>query len=342
MALRLYKTNMKENIVKIPADEKLRILQITDMQIIDASQCRRPDRLTPERLVDWSPLCVEKNCYSHIKDLVTQTCPHLILVTGDIVYGEFDDSGRILREFVDFMGDLNIPWAPVFGNHDKESRIGIREICEIYQAAKNCLFRTETQDFEDGESNYAVKIYRENKLIEMVYMLDTKGCTNATDPALKRPRGITEGQMSFVEQKADEAKAEAGKTVPAIVAYHIPTEEFFDAFAEKGYPVAEGIVIGVTVPAHKGDFGAFYEKGFKIASSPENFAERLVGCGVNGVFVGHEHNTNTSVTWKNIRWTFGLKCGTYDYHTNGSLGGTLIEIEDGNLTVRHVPTLVGY
>ena len=333
---------MKENIVKIPADEKLRILQITDMQIIDASQCRRPDRLSPKAMEAWSPLCVEKNCYSHIKDLVTQTAPHLIIVTGDIVYGEFDDSGRILHEFVEFMEKLNIPWAPVFGNHDKESRIGIDAICEIYENAPNCLFQTETQDFEDGESNYAVKVYRGEELVEMVYMLDTKGCTSATEQSIRRQRGITEGQCRFIEQKAEKAKAEAGKTVPAIVAYHIPTEEFFDAFAEKGYPVAEGIVIGVTVPAHEGDFGAFYEKDFKIASSPENFAERLVGCGVNGVFVGHEHNTNTSVMWKGIRWTFGLKCGTYDYHTNGSLGGTLIEIEDGNLTVRHVPTLVGY
>ncbi len=312
------------------------------MQIIDASQCRRPDRLTPQRLEDWSPLCVEKNCYSHIRDLVTQAAPHLILVTGDIVYGEFDDSGRILREFVEFMGDLNIPWAPIFGNHDKESRIGIQAICEIYQTARNCLFRTETQDFEDGESNYAVKVYRGEKLIEMLYLLDTKGCSSATEPSLRRPRGITEGQCRFVEQKAKEAQKEAGLTVPAIVAYHIPTQEFFDAFEAKGYPVADGIVIGVTVAAHKGDFGAFYEKGYRIAASPEKFADRLRACGVNGVFVGHEHNTNTSVLWQDIRWTFGLKTGTYDYHTNGSLGGTLIEIDNGRLNVRHIPTLIGY
>lgn len=333
---------MKENIVKIPTDETLRILQITDMQIIDASQRRRPDRLSPKEIEAWSPLCVEKNCYSHIRDLITQTAPHLIIVTGDIVYGEFDDSGRVLREFAKFMGELNIPWAPVFGNHDKESRIGIDSITAIYESAPNCLFRTETVDFEDGDGNYAIKVYSGDTLVEMVYMLDSKGCTKATEPTLKRPAGITEGQCRFIEQKALQARMEAGKTVPAILGYHIATQEFFDAFDAKGYPVSEGITIGVSVPAHRGDFGAFYEKGYKGATSPENFVQRLQACGVNGVFVGHDHLANTSVTWRDIRWTFGLKTATYDYHTNGSLGGTLIEIKDGDLTVRHVPTFVGY
>ena len=333
---------MKKRIVKIPDNEGLKILQLTDMQIIDASQCRRADRLSSRELEAWSPSCVDKNCFSHIKDLVTQTCPHLILVTGDIVYGEFDDSGRILRLFVEFMESLNIPWAPVFGNHDKESRIGISAICELFESAPNCLFGTETDAFEDGESNYAVRIYQGDRLVEMVYMLDTKGCTRATDESIRRPAEITEGQCRFIERAAEDARREAGKTVPAIAAYHIPTVQFFTAYEEKGYWKPEGFAIGVTVPAEKGDFGAYYEKGSKPALSPEDFLERLTACGVNGVFTGHDHMVNTSVVWRGIRWTFGMKCGTYDYHTNGSLGGTLIEIENGRLSVHHVPTVVGY
>lgn len=334
--------NMKENIVSIPAHEGLRILQLTDMQIIDSSQCRRPDRLCQREMEKWSPEFVEKNCYYHIRDLVAQTAPHLIIVTGDIVYGEFDDSGRILKGFVAFMESLGIPWAPVFGNHDKESRIGIEGITEIFQSSPNCLFRTETEEHEDGEGNYAVKIYRGDELIEMVYMLDTKGCTRSTDQSLRRPAGITEGQCRLMERYAEDARAEKGKTVPAILAYHIPTAEFFQAFEEKGYPFKEGFVLGATVEAQKGDFGAYLEKDHGFAASPENFLRRLQECGVRGVFTGHDHMVNTSVVWRDIRWTFGLKTGTYDYHTNGSLGGTLVEIENGELTVRHVPTLVGY
>ena len=333
---------MKENVVRIPENERLRILQLTDMQIIDSSQCRRPDRLCQREREIWSPEFVEKNCYSHIRDLVVQTSPHLIIVTGDIVYGEFDDSGRILRGFVDFMEGLDIPWAPVFGNHDKESRIGIEGIVEILQGSSSCLFQTETDSYEDGEGNYAVKIYRGDELIEMVYMLDTKGCTRATDQALRRPAGITEGQCRLMERHAEGARAEKGSTVPAILAYHIPTAEFFQGFEEKGYPFEEGFVLGATVDAQKGDFGAYLEKEYGFAASPDDFLGRLQACGVRGVFTGHDHMVNTSVVWRDIRWTFGLKTGTYDYHTNGSLGGTLIETDGEELTVRHVPTLVGY
>lgn len=312
------------------------------MQIIDASQLRRPDRLGSGEKEKWSPDKVEINCFRHIKDTVTQTRPHLILITGDMVYGEFDDNGGMLRKFSDFMDSLGIPWAPVFGNHDKESGIGLEAIRGIFNSATHCIFDNETSDFEDGDSNFAIKAYQQDRLIETVYMLDTKGCTKATAEALRRPAGITEGQCRFIERIAKEAERETGAVVPAIAAYHIPTREFYDAFEEKGYPVTEGIVIGVDVPACDGDFGAFFEKGAKPAPSPENFAERLRTCGVRAVFAGHEHLSCTSVVWRGIRWTLGLKCGTYDYHLNGALGGTLIEISDEVPTVRYIPTLVGY
>lgn len=333
---------MKEKKIVIPDSERLRILQLTDMQIIDASQLRRPDRLSERELERWAPTMVEKNCFSHIRDIVTQTRPHLILITGDIVYGEFDDNGSMLKKFSDFMDSLSIPWAPTFGNHDKESKIGLDAVCQIFKSSKHCLFDNETTAHEDGDSNYAIKVYQKDRLVEMVYLLDTKGCTRATEQTLRRAAAITESQCQFLESRALAAREEAGRTVPAIAAYHIPTKEFFDAFEEKGYPVSEGLVIGVTVPACEGDFGAFYERDTKYAESPESFAERLHKCGVTGVFAGHDHLVNTSVVWRDIRWTFGLKCGTYDYHQNGSLGGTLIEIDDGKTTVRHIPTLVGY
>ena len=155
-------------------------------------------------------------------------------------------------------------------------------------------------------------------------------------------KAITENQCRLIEAKAREAELECGYTVPSIAAWHIPTQEVFDVFEEKGYPVKEGFVLGATIEAQRGDFGAFYEKRWSNAASPDNFAERLKACGVNGVFVGHDHLVNTSVLWKDIRWTFGLKTGVYDYRPNGALGGTLIEIDNGEPAVRHIPSLVGY
>ncbi|MBR2714212.1 MAG: metallophosphoesterase [Kiritimatiellae bacterium] len=328
-------------VVRIPKGERLRILQLTDTQIIDSAQRRSPKRLSPSEIKKWLPENAEANCYSHIRDLVAQTCPHLIIMTGDNVYGEFDDSGRVLAEFIGFMDSLGIPWAPIWGNHDQESAVGNAAMCAAYGAASNCLFRTETENPADGTGNYAVRIYQGGKLVEMVYMLDSHGCSRAAEKSIRIPRSITENQCRMMERLAKEAEREAGRPVPAIAAWHIPTKEFFGACKALGYPTKVGTVIGVTVPARPGDFGAIQETSIPTAT-PERFAERLRGCGVNAVFAGHCHKINISVMWNGIRWTMGMKTGTYDYHINGAIGGTLAEFHDGVPTVRHIPTLAGY
>ena len=328
--------------VTIPKGEKPRILQLTDMQIIDASQRRSPGRLCEKEIEKWDPSRVEENCYRHILSVITQTDPHLILITGDITYGEFDDNGTILKDFIRFMETLDIPWAPVWGNHDQESAIGNAAMCAEYEGAAHCLFRTETTDPADGTGNYAIRLEQAGKPIEMVYLLDSHGCKHAFDPEVRIPQSITENQMRMIEEKAARVQAEVGKRVPGIAAFHIPTADLAEAYEALGYPFEAGTVIGVTVPAKKGDFGAILEKDLKFAARPERFAERLRQCGVNGVFAGHHHNINTSVYHNGIRWTMGLKCGTYDYHINGALGGTLIELENGVPKVSHVPMLAGY
>ncbi len=313
------------------------ILQLTDMQIIAASQRRRPDRLSAIEFEKWDSSRVEQNCYAYIRDLIAQTCPHLMILTGDLVYGEFDDSGRILHDFIRFMDSFGIPWAPTWGNHDLESAIGTEAMCAAYEKAEYCLFGTETTDPTDGTGNYSVKIRQENQLIEMSYLLNSHGCSEAAfEESVRICASITESQCRLIELKAKEAKQEAGHLVPGIAAWHIPTEDFLEAYAALGYPKEIGTHIGVTVPAHRGDFGIILEKSWP-ANRPMNFSERLKESGINGVFVGHDHKNNTSVLWNGIRWTFGLKCGTYDYH--GTLGGTLIEFDDGIPVVHHVPTL---
>lgn len=60
---------------------------------------------------------------------VAQAYPDLIIITGDIVYGSFDDSGATLRWMCKLLDSFEIPWAPVFGNHDNESKMGVAWQC---------------------------------------------------------------------------------------------------------------------------------------------------------------------------------------------------------------------
>ena len=73
-----------------------------------------------------------------------------------------------------------------------------------------------------------------------------------------------------------------------------------------------------------------------------DFIEFIKKQNIDGVFVGHVHKNTTSISYKNVRWTFGLKSGQYDYHVAGSLGGTLVTLTGDDFTVTHIPSLVPF
>ena len=81
-------------ILEIEEDREIRILQLTDTQIIDAGQCRTEDRLNSTAKQRWATNTIESNCFNYIRDTIEMTNPDLILITGDIIYGEFDDTGN--------------------------------------------------------------------------------------------------------------------------------------------------------------------------------------------------------------------------------------------------------
>ena len=103
-------------IVEIESGRDPIVLQLTDTQIIDAAQAR-PGRTGVDTSF-WATDKVEERCYNYLTEIIEATDPDLIILTGDIVYGEFDDSGTSLLSFVEFMESFKIAWAPVLGNHE--------------------------------------------------------------------------------------------------------------------------------------------------------------------------------------------------------------------------------
>ena len=91
---------MVDFIVSVPEGREPVILQLTDPQIIDASQARTADRLGGLLPDYWGADKKNVRCYDFLREIITNTDPDLIIVTGDIIYGEFDDSGKSLLEFI--------------------------------------------------------------------------------------------------------------------------------------------------------------------------------------------------------------------------------------------------
>lgn len=327
-------------VLDLPAGRPLRILQLTDMQIIDASQQRTPDRLNEREIQMWQPASIPEQCTDHIRSVVSQTNPDLIFITGDIIYGEFDDSGASFELFCDFMDSLGVPWAPIYGNHDNESRRGIDWQNGRFEASKLCLFK---KGSVTGNGNYSVLITREGQPCRALYLMDSGACMGSPDASVRRGPGLGRDQYEWLYTTADRLTTlNGGAPIPSFLGLHIPTIHFHLAAVEKGYQSEnehEKYIIGVTTPAKDGDFGCKRE-GIGCFGTPNDFIERLHAAGVDGVFAGHCHANNTSILWNGIRWTYGLKTGQYDYHTAGQVGGTLITLYGDDFTVCHIPALV--
>lgn len=318
---------------------EIKLLQITDMQFIDSMQRRTPDRIRIDEINAWKPENFDALCGNQIRSLVAQTKPDLIFITGDMVYGSFDDSGRTFERFCDLMDSFGIPWAPLFGNHDNESKMGVEWQCERLKRSKNCLFE---RGEVSGNCNYTIGIAVGDRLIRVLHMLDSNGCWDSNEEAVIRYAGIYPDQLALIEQKSEQIAKTTGRPVPSFLAFHIPTEEFALAEESRGYKTdsREFYTIGVDVKAHGNDFGFKYE--YYTPIKVPNFMETLKKCNAEAVFVGHCHSINTCIDYEGIKWVFGLKTGQYDYHIPGQLGGTLVRLSGDSFDVCHVPALTPY
>lgn len=86
-------------------------------------------------------LDIGKRAYTEetIRRLVEETKPDLITLTGDQTW---TGSQRLsVRYFVELMDSFQIPWAPVFGNHDGEGNVDKNWIADRYMASEYCLFQ---------------------------------------------------------------------------------------------------------------------------------------------------------------------------------------------------------
>ena len=318
-------------------DTPIKLLQITDMQFVDSSQLRTPDRLRIDEINAWKRENFDVECADHIKALIAQTKPDLIFITGDIVYGQFDDNGENLKWFCSFMDSFKIPWAPVYGNHDNESKMGVKWQNAQFENSEYCLFK---EGNVSGNGNYTVGIAVGDELKRVLYMTDSNGCHDTNDENVIRIPGIYPDQMQYFADCRKRILAKTGRDVPAFMAFHIPTKEFFDGFKAKGYlkEPDDFFNIAVDVEQRDDDFGFKYERNMSIPV--EGFLDFAKSNGVDGVFVGHEHFICTCVSYEGIKWVFGLKTGQYDFHLVGSTGGTLITLREDKFDVNHVPSLV--
>ena len=295
--------------------------------MIDSSQALQ-GRLSKEESAYWEKDRKEERCFAFIRETIENTSPDLILIAGDLTYGEFDHDGSALQAFIDFIESFKIPWAPVFGNHETESEMGADWQCTQLASAQNCLFK---QRNLTGNGNYSVGIKQGNKLLRVFYMLDS----NAGKPSSRsianghsqHGAGFGEDQIAWYTENIKELRLVSPLTKIAFV-FHIAISAFEKAYRKYGYMEQSENDCPIDIDHHSDkdidDFG-YILKPFGVWDKEETVWKGLKELGVDTICVGHNHEVCASVVCEGVRFQFGLKSSTYDSNLYETATGELLQ-----------------
>ena len=104
-----------------------------------------------------------------VREVVERVKPDLITVSGDLSWAGSDHAYDMLADFLD---TFEIPWAPVWGNHDNQNGAEyIDSVADRYLTHKYCMY--EKGDPAIGNGNYVIAVEEEGKVVSAVLMIDS-------------------------------------------------------------------------------------------------------------------------------------------------------------------------
>ena len=306
--------NIPDFIVEIPAGKEPVILQLSDTQIIDGAQAR-PEHSSGDRIT-YATEKIQQYCYDYLTEIITATKPDLIILTGALIYGAYDDNGSLLKSFIAFMEGFEIPWAPVLGNHESESKMGVDWQCKQLEDAEHCLFK---QRNLMGNGNYSVGILQEGVITRMFFMLDTNGNHHASQESLSNGHttqtvGLFPNQIEWYTSEMQQMSKLSPQTKYSVVC-HIQLAVFGEALEKYGFDQStkqQKIDIDKIESKAEGDFGYVGRQMKEPWDNSKKIFEDMKALGVDSIFVGHEHCNSASVVYEGVRLQYGQKSSEYD------------------------------
>ncbi|MEG1646328.1 MAG: metallophosphoesterase [Clostridia bacterium] len=297
-------------------EKDFKILQLTDIHIGAGFMSHESDKLAINAIIR----------------VVEDVKPDFIILTGDNVYPVPIHSGAINnKKESKLIGELfegfGVPWTLVFGNHDTEpfAMHSKQEIAEYYESLPNCIFTKGAKGIS-GVGNNVIKINNPDGSLDIALMLIDSNMY-VTKSFFSGFDNIHDDQIAWYKNEIAKLSQNKNQVAPSLAFFHIPVNEFKEAWRKYvRAPKESGVVYHFGEVGEKNDY-------FGVPKIAGNFFEEMVKLGsTKGMFCGHDHLNNVSITYKGIRLTYGLSIDFLAYRKikkwKTQRGGTVISIKD--------------
>ena len=255
-------TTLVDFTVEVASNRGVNILQLTDIELTDATQMRTASSLSAAEQTEYARKNIYANAFNYISTMVEQDRPDLIILTGDIVNGAFDDNGSMWLRVIEFMDSFNIPWAPVFGGMDSDSAMGAAWQIAQLASAKNCLFKAGTLG---GNGDYTIGITDKGVMKRVIYMLDSNAGA-----------GMNQAQVNWIKTVSASIENCYGKVPAFVFCNQAPATSFAADFKAAG---VDGVFMGNNSFDNSSSLsdGIYYTYGTKTGVYGEYDANKVGG-----------------------------------------------------------------
>lgn len=286
----------QEIILKFNEDKKFKILQITDTHFVSDDPRSEGTLKNIEKIMD-----IEQ--------------PDLVIYTGDLIYGKPAEVN--LRQVLETASERKIPFAVTFGNHDDEFDLNRSELYEIIRTIPYNL-TCSTPDIH-GITNFTLPIFSSTASnnprftpIYILYCFDSNAYSVIEN--ISGYDHIKYNQIDWYRRNSFNYRKQNNNTpIPSLAFFHIPLPEFSDATSDTNTILTGTRKEKVCSPQiNSGLFATIKELG-----------------DIKGVFVGHDHDNDYAVYWKNILLAYGRYSGGNTVYNNlKPSGARIIELSE--------------
>ncbi len=269
---------------------------------------------------------------------VEQLNPDLVVYLGDNANADNEMQMRsVISRIVYPVSVKDIPFAVVFGNHDRECPVSLKDQMRLYNEHDNCYMYNADENITGyGNYNLVLKSSESDDDIFNLWFIDSNNL--AEDQNLSYYDWVHEDQIDWYKKTALELKEKnGGKVLPALTFQHIPVPEEYELlreakihekldsvpghlkWADKNYVLKETVegYLGegpCTPCVNSGQFAAWKEVGDVI-----------------GAFFGHDH-MNDFVGYVDGIMLAQSKTAGFRPYTDGCRSGVrLITLDENDL-----------